>query len=53
MHPMIIEAIGTERSRELQEQAAAGRRALDLRRSRRALVRIRRARRSLRIPATA
>ena len=53
MHPMIIEAVGAERSRELQERAAAWRRARDVRRSPRLLVGIRRGQRSLCVPVAA
>ena len=53
MHPVIIEAVGAERSRELQQQAAAWRQAQDFRHPARPPVRIWRTRRSLRVPATA
>ena len=53
MNPVIIQALGAERGRELHEHAAARRRACESRRSPRPLVRIRRARWPLRVPAAA
>jgi hypothetical protein len=53
MHPMIIQAVGAERNRELREQAAAWRRTQGIRHSLRPLARVRRAPRSLRVPAAA
>jgi hypothetical protein len=35
MHPMISQAIAAERSRNMEQDAAAGRRAREIRRSRR------------------
>jgi hypothetical protein len=36
MHPVIIEAVAAERSKDLQAQAASGRRARQIRRTRQA-----------------
>jgi hypothetical protein len=36
MHPVIIEAVAAERSKDLQAQAASGRRARQIRRARQA-----------------
>jgi hypothetical protein len=36
MHPVIIEAVAAQRSKDLQAQAAAGRRARHIRRTRQA-----------------
>jgi hypothetical protein len=36
MHPVIIEAVAAERSRDLRAQAASGRRARQIRRTRQA-----------------